>query len=184
MNPAPPRFPAPDRARAAHRRRALAVFFLAQAVAVPPSPNPSVRACRCRRRRQSTQSPCVVTVMLCVGRWQSDSTQTPVRCVTCHLSLCLDSSPSAQRSRRGALYSGLDGSGGARRRLVTDCRSMEPASTPSAPPPSDAAPPPFSSETLDVGGWQVVVADGATPLGSPQQCWDTRPAHMSRFGFM
>ena len=30
------------------------------------------------------------------------------------------SRPSAQRSRRGALYSGLDGSGGPRRRLVTD----------------------------------------------------------------
>ena len=30
------------------------------------------------------------------------------------------SRPSTQRSRRGALYSGLDGSGGPRRRLVTD----------------------------------------------------------------
>ena len=88
------------------RRRALADrAAAAQAVAAPPRPNPSARACCCRRRRRSTRCPCVVRVALCMC-------MSYVCGPLCHtlepLSMIVDR------------YSGLDGSGGPRRRLVTD----------------------------------------------------------------
>ena len=102
---------APDRSRAAHRdgrRHALADrAAAAQAVAAPPRPNPSARACRCRRRRRSTRCPCVVRVALCMCVCMY------VVCVWTYVTL----EPLSMIVDR---YSGLDGSGGPRRRLVTD----------------------------------------------------------------
>ena len=122
-SPPPPRVPAPPRfpvhLTALRRRRALADrAAAAQAVAAPPRPNPSARACRCRRRRRSTQCPCVVRVALCMC-------MSYVCGPLCHtlepLSMIVDR------------YSGFDGSGGPRRRLVTDhllTRSISAACTP------------------------------------------------------
>ena len=60
-----------------------------------------------------------------------------------------------------------------------------PASTPSAPLPSDAAPPPGSiAETLNVGGWQIVVTDGHAVLPEgmthlPDGAFSGRPSLVS-----
>ena len=106
-SPPPPRVPAPPRfpvhLTALRRRRAQADrAAAAQAVAAPARPNPSARACCCRRRRRSTRCPCVVRVALCM-------------CMGVDLYVTLEPLPMIVDR-----YSGLDGSGGPRRRLVTD----------------------------------------------------------------